>query len=181
MRRFTKPFRVWKPLPPVNRCKNRSVWPIQLNLNSNQFTDEKPTKNLSKSSFYHEMNHFFAFLQKKWKILTGFICNLLNSHCRININWSTRHVFTKITYNIHMQPQTPVLMQQTTSELRNTQIQVLLQLSNEATTHRSTYFTILICSAWVIVIVLSHVGRIVILFQSVIVIVIGLYKRYEIH
>jgi hypothetical protein len=29
-------------------------------------------------------------------------------------------------------------MQQTTSELRNTQIQVLLQLSNEATTHRST-------------------------------------------
>jgi hypothetical protein len=35
-----------------------------------------------------------------------------------------------------MQPQTPVLMQQTTSKLRNTQIQVLLQLSNEATTHR---------------------------------------------
>jgi hypothetical protein len=32
-----------------------------------------------------------------------------------------------------MQPQTPVLMQQTTSKLRNTQIQVLLQLSNEAT------------------------------------------------
>jgi hypothetical protein len=30
-------------------------------------------------------------------------------------------------------------------------------------------------------IVLRHVGRIVILFQSVIVIVIGLYKRYEIH
>ena len=80
-----------------------------------------------------------------------------------------------------MQPQTPVLMQQTTSELRNTQIQVLLHLSNEATTHRSTYFTILTCSARVIVIVLRHVGRIVILFQSVIVIVIGLYKRYEIH
>jgi hypothetical protein len=40
-----------------------------------------------------------------------------------------------------MQPQTPVLMQQTINELRNTQIQVLLQLSNEATTHRSTYFT----------------------------------------
>jgi hypothetical protein len=39
-----------------------------------------------------------------------------------------------------MQPQTSVLMQQTTSEHRNTQIQVLLQLSNEATTHRSTYF-----------------------------------------
>jgi hypothetical protein len=35
-------------------------------------------------------------------------------------------MFTKITYNIHMQPQTPVLMQQTTSELCNTQIQVLL-------------------------------------------------------
>jgi hypothetical protein len=31
------------------------------------------------------------------------------------------------------------------------------------------------------VIVLRHVGSIVILFQSVIVIVIGLYKRYEIH
>jgi hypothetical protein len=80
-----------------------------------------------------------------------------------------------------MQPQTPVLMQQTTSELHNTQIQVLLQLSNEATTHRSTYFTILTCSARVIVVVLRHVGRIVILFQFVRVIVIGLYKRYEIH
>jgi hypothetical protein len=69
-------------------------------------------------------------------------------------------------------------MQQTTSELRNTQIQVLLQLSNKATTNRSTYFTILTCSARIIVIVLSHVGRIVILFQSIK--VIGLYKRYEI-
>jgi hypothetical protein len=55
-------------------------------------------------------------------------------------------------------------MQQTTNELRNTQIQVLLQLSNEATTHRSTYFTILTCSARVIVIVIKHVGRIMILF-----------------
>ena len=45
-------------------------------------------------------------------------------------------------------------MQQTTNELRNTQIQVLSQLSNEATTHRSTYFTILTCLARVIVIVL---------------------------
>jgi hypothetical protein len=74
-------------------------------------------------------------------------------------------------------------MQQTTSELRNTQIQVLLQLSNEATTHRSTFFTILTCLSRVIVIILRHVGRIVILFQSVIVIVIviGLYKIYEIH
>jgi hypothetical protein len=36
-------------------------------------------------------------------------------------------------------------MQQTTIELRNTQIQVFLQLSNKATTHRSTYFTILTC------------------------------------
>jgi hypothetical protein len=80
-----------------------------------------------------------------------------------------------------MQPQTPVLMQQITNELRNTQIQVLLQLSNEATTHRSIYFTIPTCSSRVIVIVIRHVGRIVILFQSVIVIVIGLYKRYEIH
>jgi hypothetical protein len=80
-----------------------------------------------------------------------------------------------------MQQQTPVLMQQITSELHNTQIQVLLQLSNEATTHRLTYFTILACSSRVIVIVLRHVGRIVVLFQSVIVIVIGLYKRYEIH
>jgi hypothetical protein len=82
-----------------------------------------------------------------------------------------------------MQPQTSVLMRQTTSEICNTQIQVLLQLSNEGTTHRSTYFTILICSVRVIVIVLRHVGSIVILFQSVIVIVIviGLYKRYEIH
>jgi hypothetical protein len=35
-----------------------------------------------------------------------------------------------------MQPQTPVLMQQTINELRITQIQVLLQLSNEAMTHR---------------------------------------------
>jgi hypothetical protein len=60
---------------------------------------------------------------------------------------------------------------------------VLLHLSNEATTHRSTYFTILTCSPRVIVIVLRHVGRVVIFFQSiiVIVIVIGLYKRYEIH
>jgi hypothetical protein len=73
-----------------------------------------------------------------------------------------------------MQPQTPVFMQQTTIELRNTQIQVLLQLSNEATTHRSTYFTILTYLSRVIVIVFRHVGRIVILFQSVI--VIGLYK-----
>jgi hypothetical protein len=72
-------------------------------------------------------------------------------------------------------------MQQTTNELRNTQIQVLLQLSNEATTHRSTYFTILTYLSRVIVIVLRHVGGIVILFQSVIVIVIGLYKIYEIH
>jgi hypothetical protein len=80
-----------------------------------------------------------------------------------------------------MQPQTPVLMQQTTNELCNTQIQVLLRLSNEATTYRSTYFTILTCLARVIVIVLRCVERIVILFQSVIVIVIGLYKRYEIH
>jgi hypothetical protein len=80
-----------------------------------------------------------------------------------------------------MQPQTPVFMQQTISELRNTQIQVLLQLSNEATTHRSIYFTILTCLSQVIVIVLRHVGRIVILFQSVIVIVIGLYKIYKIH
>jgi hypothetical protein len=31
------------------------------------------------------------------------------------------------------------------------------------------------------VIVLRHVGRIMVLFQSVIVIVIGLYKRYELH
>jgi hypothetical protein len=46
-----------------------------------------------------------------------------------------------------MQPQTPVLMQQTISELRNTQTQILLQLCNEATTHGSTYFTILTCSA----------------------------------
>jgi hypothetical protein len=80
-----------------------------------------------------------------------------------------------------MQPQTLVLMQQTTSELRNTQIQVLLQLSNEAITHRSIYFTILTCSTRAIMIILRHVGRIVILFQSVIVIVIGIYKRYEIH
>ena len=80
-----------------------------------------------------------------------------------------------------MKPQTPVLMQQTISELRNTQIQVLLQLSNDATTHRSTYFTILICLSRVIVIVLRHVGRIVILFQFVILIVIGLYKIYKIH
>jgi hypothetical protein len=70
-------------------------------------------------------------------------------------------------------------MQQTTSELRNNQIQVLLQLSNEATTHRLTYFTIITCSARVIVIVLRHVGSIVILLQSVI--VIDLYKIYEIH
>jgi hypothetical protein len=90
-------------------------------------------------------------------------------------------VFTKITYDIHMQPQTPILMQQTTSELRNNQIQVLLQLSNEATTHTLNYFTIITCSARVIVIVLRHVGSIVILFQSVIVIVIDLYKIYEIH
>jgi hypothetical protein len=68
-----------------------------------------------------------------------------------------------------MQPQTPVLMQQTASELRNTQVQVLLQLSNEATTHRSTYFIILTCLSRVIVIVLRHVGGIVLLFQSVIV------------
>jgi hypothetical protein len=53
-----------------------------------------------------------------------------------------------------MQPQTPVLMQQTTNKLRNTQIQVLLRLYNEATT---TYFTILTCSALVIVIILRHV------------------------
>jgi hypothetical protein len=72
-------------------------------------------------------------------------------------------------------------MQQTTSELRNTQIQVILQLSNEATTHKSIYFTLLTCLYRVIVIVPRHVGRIVILFQSVIVIVIGLYKIYEIH
>jgi hypothetical protein len=39
-----------------------------------------------------------------------------------------------------MQPKTSVLMQQTTSEVRNTQIQVLLQSSNETTTHRSTLF-----------------------------------------
>jgi hypothetical protein len=82
---------------------------------------------------------------------------------------------------MHLQPQTPVLMQQTNSELRNTQIQVLLQLSNEATTHRSTYFIILTSLSRVIVIVLRHVERIVILFQSVIVIVISLYKIYEIH
>jgi hypothetical protein len=55
-------------------------------------------------------------------------------------------------------------MQQTTSELRNTQIKVLLQLSNETTTHRSTFFTILTYLSRVIVIVLRHVGRIVILF-----------------
>jgi hypothetical protein len=73
-----------------------------------------------------------------------------------------------------MKRKTPVLMQQTTIELHNTQIQVLLQLSNEATTHRSTYFTILTCLSRVIVIVLRYVGEIVILFQSVIVIVIGL-------
>jgi hypothetical protein len=73
-------------------------------------------------------------------------------------------MFTKITYNIHIQPQTTVFTQQTTNEIRNTQIQVLLQLSNEATTHRSTYFTILTCSARVIVIVLRHVGRFVLLF-----------------
>jgi hypothetical protein len=48
-------------------------------------------------------------------------------------------------------------------------------------THRLTYFTIIICSARVIVIVLKHVGSIVILFQSVILIVIDLYKIYEIH
>jgi hypothetical protein len=33
------------------------------------------------------------------------------------------------TYNVHMQPQTPVLMQQTTSELRVTHMQVLSRLS----------------------------------------------------
>jgi hypothetical protein len=80
-----------------------------------------------------------------------------------------------------MQPQTPVLMQQTTNELHNAQKLVILQLSNEATTHRSTYFTILTCLSRVIVIVLRHVRRIVVLFQSVKVIVIGLYKIYEIH
>jgi hypothetical protein len=82
---------------------------------------------------------------------------------------------------MHIQPQTLVLLQQTTSELRNNQIQVLLQLSNEATTHRLTYFTIITCSARVILIVLRLVGSIVILFQSVRVIVIDLYKIYEIH
>jgi hypothetical protein len=72
-------------------------------------------------------------------------------------------------------------MQQTTNELCSTQIQVILQLSKEAMIHRSTFFTILTCLSRIIVIVLRHVGRIVILFQSVIVIVIGLYKIYEIH
>jgi hypothetical protein len=57
-----------------------------------------------------------------------------------------------------MKPQTPVLIKQTTIGLLNTQIQILLQLSNEATTHRSTYFTILTCSARAIVIILR--GRI---------------------
>jgi hypothetical protein len=70
-------------------------------------------------------------------------------------------------------------MQQTTNELRNNQTQVLLQLSNEVTTHRLTYFTIITCSAQVVVIVLRHVGCIVILFQSVI--MIDLYKIYEVH
>jgi hypothetical protein len=34
-----------------------------------------------------------------------------------------------MTYNIHMQPQASILMQQTTIRLHNTQIQVLLELS----------------------------------------------------
>jgi hypothetical protein len=38
-----------------------------------------------------------------------------------------------------MQPQTLIFMQQTTGELRNTQIQVILQLSNEPTTYKSTF------------------------------------------
>jgi hypothetical protein len=158
----------------VKTDKNRLVWSIQINLNSNRFTDEKPAKRRSKPRLTANWNGFCCFLQNKWEILTRFIYSLLNSHCTVNINWSRRHVFTKITYNIHMQPQTLVLMQQTTSELRNTQIQVLLQLSNEATTHRSTFFTIRTCSTRVIVIVLRHVGRIVILFQFIILIVIGL-------
>jgi hypothetical protein len=130
-------------------------------LNLNWFTHGKPVKNRRKTALNRwltaKQTGFPVFYRKKWNFLTRFICSLLISHCTVNINWSTRHVFTKITYNIHMQPQTPVLMQQTTSKLRNTQIQVLLQLYNEATTHRSTYFTILTCSAWVIVIILRHV------------------------
>jgi hypothetical protein len=78
-----------------------------------------------------------------------------------------------------MQPQILVLMQQTTSELRNTQIQVFLQLPNEATTHTSTYFTILTCLSRVIVIVFKHVGRIMILFWSVIEIVISLQNIWD--
>jgi hypothetical protein len=35
-----------------------------------------------------------------------------------------------MTYGIHTQPQTPILMQQSTIELRNTQIKVLLEFSH---------------------------------------------------
>jgi hypothetical protein len=40
-------------------------------------------------------------------------------------------MFTKMTYDIHMQPQTSVLMQQSITGLHNTQIQVLLEFSHD--------------------------------------------------
>jgi hypothetical protein len=40
-------------------------------------------------------------------------------------------MFSKIIYNIHMQSQTSIIMQQTTIELRNTQTQVLLEFSQD--------------------------------------------------
>jgi hypothetical protein len=68
---FTEPFSLQKPLPtgnagkPVETGKNRPVWPIQINLNLNRFTGEKPAKNRSKSSVNREINQVLLFFTGK--------------------------------------------------------------------------------------------------------------------
>jgi hypothetical protein len=121
------------------------VYTIQSNLKLYRFIDEKTVKIHSKPPIFRETNRFSLFFTENDKLWHDLfvICSI---HIGVNINWYTRHMFTKIIYNIHTQPQTVVLIQQTTNELHNSQIQVLLQLSNETTTHRSTYFIILKCS-----------------------------------
>jgi hypothetical protein len=72
---YKKPFSLKKPLPTgnglpsINRWKPvKTVLPIQIDLNSNQFTGEKPMKNRSKLSVNREINWFCCFFYRKMTI-----------------------------------------------------------------------------------------------------------------
>jgi hypothetical protein len=93
---------------------------------------------------------------------------LLSSHCTVKINLTAQYMFTKITYNIHMYHKLPLSCNKLPSNIAILKYKLFFI---SPTMHMSTYFTILTCSTRVIVIVPRQVGRIVIWFQAIIVVV----------